>query len=304
MSTSLGVAGLVLHFRTPDHTLTCVQSLVSEGVRRIVLVDNSEDQGVSLRMMDAGLAELRRAGVQLDLLEPGHNLGFGAGVAEGLRALAYGAAMHVLLINSDATLVPDSLPSMVRMLETHSVVVPLHSAHDTLAGSSSFKRYRPLFALLYPCPPHRGHTTIPSGCCVLIRADQRRMDFFDRDFFFYGEDIMLGFDLAQRGLGVAECSAATVVHAGSASARNGSLFYEYHMARAHWLLARKLARNRVEFAAFIAMRCLTLSLRASLRSARGRSLLPWRGLLLATRDVLQGRRRSLTPAAAASPERA
>ncbi|OZB61409.1 MAG: hypothetical protein B7X31_10755, partial [Thiomonas sp. 13-66-29] len=140
----------------------------------------------------------------------------------------------------------------------------------------------------------------PSGCCLLIRADQVRPDLFDKDFFFYGEDVMLGFDLARRGVSVAECKEATVIHAGSASAKNGSMFYEYHMVRAHWLLARKLARNGFERNLFVAARCVTMPLRACVRSVRGRSLTPWRGLFAATADVLRGRCRSFTPPAVQS----
>ena len=108
---------------------------------------------------------------------------------------------------------------------------------------------------------------------------------------------MLGFTLARRGVKMAECAEATAIHAGSASAKNGSMFYEYHMARAHWLLASKLANNGFERRLFILGRCLSLPLRAFVRSVRGRTLMPWRGLFAATADVLRERCRSFTPPA-------
>ncbi|MDD4888073.1 MAG: hypothetical protein PHO64_14350, partial [Thiomonas sp.] len=57
------------------------------------------------------------------------------------------------------------------------------------------------------------------------------------------------------------------------------------------------ARNGFEQALFVAARCLTLPLRACVRSVRGRSLTPWRGLFAATADVIRGRCRSFTPPA-------
>ena len=120
-------------------------------------------------------------------------------------------------------------------------------------------------------------------------------DLFDTDFFFYLEDVMLGEHLARQGRRVVACAQAVVWHAGAASARRGSLFYEYHMNRSHWRLARRLARGPGQAWLFGALRLFTLSARAGVRSLRSRSWTPWHGLLLATLDALRGETRDLTP---------
>jgi hypothetical protein len=79
------------------------------------------------------------------------------------------------------------------------------------------------------------------------------------------------------------------------------MFYEYHINRSHWLLARKLARNPLERFVFVAARCITLPLRALIRSLRFRSLMAWRGLFAATADVLRGRCQSFTPPVVLTP---
>lgn len=296
MLTDRGIVGLVLHFRTPEHTLACLRSLAGEGIGNAVLVDNSEDEGQSVKAMEPGLALLAGIGLQVDVLQPARNLGFAAGVGIGLEHVSRNQRAPVLLINSDATLEPGALAAMAEHLDNAAcVALPARRSSET-PPSSSIVFYQRLFAL-YLRVPAVGVISYPSGCCLLIRGDQVRIDLFDTDFFFYGEDVMLGFDLARRGMRVVECSMAAVVHAGSASAKNGSMFYEYHMARAHWLLARKLANNRFERGLLIAGRCLALPLRACVRSVRGRTLMPWRGLFAATADVLRGRRRSFTPPA-------
>ena len=293
------VTGLVLHFRTPQRTLACLKSLLAEHVRDVVVVDNSEDGGRSLASMASGLKLLQADGLRLTMLRPAQNLGFAGGVSAGLEHVLATGPSHVLLINSDAVLERGALANMLTALQSAAIVVPLMRAAAAAQPVRAIVFYQALFAL-YLRSPSRPSIRYPSGCCVLIRNDQVRADLFDRDFFFYGEDVMLGFDLARRGIKVVECAEATVIHAGSASAKNGSLFYEYHMVRAHWLLARKLASNPVERFAFVAARCLTLPARALVRSLRFRSLLPWRGLIAASFDVLRGRCRSLTPPAQAA----
>ncbi len=299
MQGECDVIGLVLHFRTPERTLTCLRSLADEGIDKVVLVDNSEDEGQSIKAMQPGLARLADAGLRVEVLQPARNLGFAAGVGLGLEHVSRSLRASVLLINSDATLEPGALTAMCGLLPQHGLVVPRLARQSGQPGVSAFAYYQCLDALILRSPKI-GTVTHPSGCCLLVCADQVRPDLFDTDFFFYGEDVMLGFDLARREVSVAECKEATVIHAGSVSAKNGSMFYEYHMVRGHWLLARKLARNGFEQALFVVARCLTLPLRACVRSLRGRTLTPWRGLFAATADVLRGRCRSFTPPAVRS----
>lgn len=287
------VTGLVLHFRTPRQTLVCLRSLCAEGIRRAVVVDNSEDDGLSASKMRHGLRELLSSGLNVVLIPTEQNLGFARAVGIGLDYVAMTFGGSVLLINSDAWLEKNALRVMLPKLASAALVVPRVSNGLVGTRSSLFAFYHALFALILR---HHlwGSTPHPSGCCLLVRADEVRPDLFDTDFFFYGEDAMLGFDLQRRGVAVVDCPEAVVVHSGSASSKNGSVFYEYHMNRAHWLLARKLSRNTFEYTAFVLMRCVTLPMRALIRSVRLRSLVPWRGLLAATADVVRGHCRSFT----------
>ncbi|MGH8378501.1 MAG: glycosyltransferase family 2 protein [Gammaproteobacteria bacterium] len=285
----------MLHFRTPEITLACLHSLHDEGIRFVVLVDNSEDAGRSLTSMRPQLAALREAGLQVKIVEPERNLGFAAGVAAGIECLPDASPSHVLLINSDAQLAPHAMYHLREGLKQGGVAVPrLRSPRgEPLLAFAYYDRC----AALITQKPVFAPVRYPSGCCLLIHANQVRPDLFDNDFFFYGDDVMYGFDLARRGVPTVDCPDAVVEHAVSVSARNSSLFYEYHMNRSHWLLARKLSRNSLEYGVFIVVRCLVLPLRAALRSLRKRSLIPWYGLFAATSDVLHGRCRSFTPPA-------
>ncbi len=292
----LPITGLVLHFRTPERTLACLRSLSEEGIRCAVVVDNSEDRGASVAAMVADLVDLRQRGMQVGILSPEWNLGFAKGVAVGLTYIRSNGLRHVLLINSDAYVCRGAVKSMRVALNDAGVVVPHIKSNAESHEKSSIVFYNTLFAL-YLKREWPFSLSYPSGTCFLIRDSLIESDLFDPDFFFYGEDVKLGHDLTARDITIAECADAIVLHAGSASAKNGSMFYEYHMNRAHWLLARKLAGNPAQTVVYVVARCVTLPLRALVRSVRYRSMVPWRGLYAATLDVIRGRCRSFTPPA-------
>lgn len=289
----LPVVGLVLHFRTPEKTLDCLQALQKEGIKHTVVVDNSEDGGKSLTAMQVSLSALECSGHAISLLQPGHNLGFAAGVACGLKYISGLAPAHVLLINSDARLESGSLAHMRSALASAEIVAP-QIAQNNRPPSSSYAYYDRLLALITRTPK-LNPIAHASGCCLLIHHNRIQKPLFDQAFFFYGEDVMLGAQCQQQGTPIIECPQALVAHSTSSSAKNGSFFYEYHISRAHWLLAKKLARNRTELALMLGARCLTLPLRALVRSLRFGSLVPCKGLTIATLDALRGRWRRFTP---------
>lgn len=291
------IAGLVLHFRTAAQTLACVKSMVDEGIRVIVIVDNSEDGGRSMGSMHAELESLRDMGLAFAIVTTGRNLGFAKGVNVGLaRAADYGPGA-VLLINSDARMVPGCLVGLLRALDRAPLVIPRVRVGAGAPESSLSGFYHRASGLLMRSGSSSACLQYPSGCCLLLRADIAGAPLLDEDFFFYGEDVKLGHELHGKGIEFAECRDAVIIHAGSGSARNGSFFYEYHINRGHWLLAVKLAGSSLECVAYTAMRCVTLPLRASIRCLRFRSLTPWHGLFAATLDVIRGRCRNFTPPA-------
>lgn len=290
------ITGLVLHFRTPEKTTACLQSLQQEGIRQAIVVDNSEDGGQSITAMQGELKELHDRGFDVEVLNPRHNLGFAAGVNLGLAHIAAKLPSNVLLINSDARLTPGALGHMRRALHTAPIVAPL-IAQGSEPPTSPLAYYDRLLGLI-TFAPKVSPLPYASGCCLLIHCDHSQAPLFDQDFFFYGEDVMLGFDSSRNGMPEMVCPDAIVSHAPSSSSKNGSLFYEYHINRSHWLLAHKLARNPLERCAFILARCATLPARALVRSLRFGSLVAWQGLIAATADVLRGRCRSFTPPAA------
>lgn len=288
------VWGVVLNFRTPEKTLRCIESLLASAVYHCVLVDNSEDGGHSLRAMEEGLAHLRASGLDLRVVAPGRNLGFAAGVNRALALIQDAGPGDVLLINSDAVLVSGGLEGLKRSLgEDGGLAAPMHVTAD---GARHMPRayYNRWIGSLHS---RRGLGGIEfvSGACLLISKEVAGSTRLDERLFFYGEDVYLCWHVRRGGGKIQVARDASVLHEGSGSSRNGSLFYEYHINRSHLLMPSLLAGGTLQKVMQMMGRIAYLPARAVWRSLRFRSTLPLKGLLMAASDRCQRRLRPLTP---------
>lgn len=264
-------AALVLNYRTAHSTHACLQSLAADRVRYALVVDNSEDGGVSAKELSV-LQQSSPTGLELWLDEPQRNLGFAAGVNRGLRLLRERlGACDVILINSDAKVVP-GLVQAFRHAAASAVVPPLVEAGERAADGKPRRivRYCHRALGLFLRHPAPGAFRYLSGCCLFIPAEHAARDLLDEDFFFYGEDIELSWRLMRSGVPLLHSADAWVIHAGSLSSKPNSYFYEYNMARSHILLAKKLARNKIEWLLFLALRVPMLLSRGLVRMIRTR----------------------------------
>jgi N-acetylglucosaminyl-diphospho-decaprenol L-rhamnosyltransferase len=290
------VIGLILHFRTPDQTLNCLWSMQREKIRKAVIVDNSMDNGSSIGSMRGEFEILKNGGLDIQIISPDRNLGFAKGVNLGISHISKLNAKALLIINSDAELKEGSVEALMSGLETSPISIPQVQPQNFNANRSLFGFYQKATALTFT-NPRLGCMAYPSGCCLLLGMKAAGSSLFDEDFFFYGEDVMLGHSLRNNRFTITECPNAKITHRGSGSAKNGSIFYEYHINRAHWLLANKLARNKPELIIFVFLRCILLPLRALKRSVQHKSSIPWQGFARATMDIVKGKFQDLTPPA-------
>ena len=97
----------------------------------------------------------------------------------------------------------------------------------------------------------------------------------------YGEDTLLGWRLIQAGKKMNRLDDVFVHHSGVGSSHQYGMFYEYHTARAHILLAQKTWHYPVEIPLLLITKGAGLALRALLRSLRSGSIVPLRALVLA-----------------------
>ncbi|HEY1990827.1 MAG TPA: glycosyltransferase family 2 protein [Gammaproteobacteria bacterium] len=271
--TETRTAGLILNYRTADSSYECLESLVREGIHTAIVVDNSEDDGRSaaeLRELHAG----RRLPLELWIEVSPRNLGFAAGVNLGLRLLRERMGeSDVVLINSDAKAAPGMLQALRRAAAgTGQPSLVEAGERDERGEPRVTVRFYHRALGLFLRKPFPGAFRYLSGCCLFIPAAYAGTALYDEDFFFYGEDVALSWRMMQAGIPLVHCPEAQVLHLGGKSSKPNSFFYEYHIARCHLTLARKLARNTAQRALFLSLHTLTLASRAIWRSLRTRRL--------------------------------
>ena len=82
MSDERPVVGLLLNYRDAPRSLRCIRSLLDDGVRPVLVWDNSEDAGVSARSLRQETAD-----APVTVVESGVNLGFAIGVNRALERI-------------------------------------------------------------------------------------------------------------------------------------------------------------------------------------------------------------------------
>jgi GT2 family glycosyltransferase len=274
---------VVLHFRDAGLTATCLQSLAADGIRHVVVVDNSADLGNSWRnvrnLLDDGDAWSL---LQVALIYPGTNLGFASGVNLGMRAACreFGPC-RVLLLNSDAQAVPGMTAALMLALDGApqlAVAAPI-LVDDHGFGASPMRHYQAFSGLHF-------RSWVPltfpylSGCAMMLSegASEGRIN-FDESFFFYGEDVAFSLDLERQGGALIVAVAATCRHSGSGTSRRYSRFYEYNLCKGQRLLARRLLHHKLWRYTSWPLRESLMLARTMIHAIRSRSTEPMLGYL-------------------------
>lgn len=268
------IVGVVLDYNDASRTERCVRSLLDNDVSRVLIWENSDDQGASQRILARTFASDKR----VMITGVGVNIGFSAGVNSAMKVVADELGdCRVLIINNDAVLLSGAASEMSRaMCNSGAAIVYPDIDH---AGRRKGKVYYQTMTGILAERKLPGSVLHASGCCMLVDA---RVFFggplFDPDFFMYGEDVELGARVASTGVGMVHVPELLVSHEVSASSRAGSMFYESRMVLAHLMLADKLGSNLLARIAGHLCRMLVLPARAVVRALRFRQITPWQGL--------------------------
>jgi len=276
------LCAIILDYRGAHKTEVCLQSLVSQGIDTVLVVDNSADALSSVRLAEvAARLSMQGTDFALHVLEPGKNLGFAGGVN---YALTHAAGQHcntILLLNNDASVAPGSILEMSHALAAGGASLVGPAIIDDDGASQPMLWYQRYFGI-------QSKRALPgsfpylSGCCLLFQRELTiQGKLFDEKFFMYGEDALLGWRMTLEGKTVKLVESATVRHTGQSTLQKCTLFYEYHMARAHVLLAMKTFRNVAEIPLLLASKSCGLALRAARRCIRYKSAIPLWAFFLA-----------------------
>lgn len=275
------ICAIVLNYRDALRTKACLSSLVGQGLDTVLVVDNSADTVAACEL--AAMVEQLNEQVDYTLhqLDPGSNLGFSRGINLALRDAGALQCDAFLLINNDAVASQGMVAKLAAALATHKLLMVAPTVVDAEGLPQPMLWYQRFFGLLTK-RQLPGSFPYLSGCCMLV-SHQILKDgrLFDEDFFMYGEDTLLGWRLVRSGEGPLCLGDTFVRHYGAGSSRRGRIFYEYHTARAHILLARKTLLHPLELPLALTCKILGLSLRALWRSLRFGNIVPLRAFFLA-----------------------
>lgn len=267
-------AAITINFRKPKLTVECVESLLVDGWFPVLVWDNSDDGGESMRSMEVGLDG--RSGVHL--VSSPTNLGFAAGMNHALAHLGrLGDSGPVLLVNNDARVKVGLRMAMEARLGVSPSPVLIAPRIDQSGREQGWIHYQPWLGLVSSHPIWGGVRYL-SGCCLLVNRVHNGLPLFDEAFFMYGEDVELSRRIDVQGGELAILDDVYVFHLGSVSSGYATSFYERQIVRAHWLLAGKLGSNPASRAVMRALRLPVLFLRAGVRSLRFRSWEPLKAL--------------------------
>lgn len=274
------VVGLVLEYRKPELTRLAVEALLGDGCSGVVVWDNSDDQGASLRVLQQAFALESR----VRLLPSQSNLGFAGGVQQGMQAIVrQDPAAWILLVNNDARILPGAVGALrSALLQQPEAVLAFPRVRHAGRTTGPLYYHRRLALVLFQAAP--GAFAYPSGSVLLIAPERLSGPLLDEEFFMYGEDVELGWRLRRPGAMV-HVPLLLAEHLGSQGSGGGSLLYETWLVRSHWMLARKLALSRGDRTLNLLGRALSLPLRAALRALRYRSLTPLLGFVQGSRSA-------------------
>lgn len=244
------VWSIVLNWNRRDDTLACLKSLsamTGGGAafrQQILLVDNGSTDGTP--------AAVRTAFPAVEVLALPANLGFAAGMNQGIRhALARGADW-TLLVNNDAVAEPELLDRLlaaggnpavgflaptIRYFETPERVWPSAGRRRRLTLAAFDTTAHPPSSQPYPID-------WATACCLLVRREAwLAVGLFDERFGMYYEDHDLCLRARAAGWELRHVPAARIRHKVARSTGPGSPAQRYHLGKSSVLYFAKHSRG-------------------------------------------------------------
>lgn len=244
------VAAIVPTWQKAGDAMEAVASLRAGSVppSSIVILDNGSGDG-TVEILRRGTAELP----EVDVLGFEENLGFSRAVNVGVcRALEEGAT-HVLLMNDDAVVEPETVSRLCDALAeepTAGMAAPRIFYHGDpervwqgeghyswlRTGVVSPEKNRPIGE----CDRRRRLVTFATGCVLLVRREVfERVGLLEELLYFYEEDVEFALRAGDAGYGTVYVPDAVAYHKIENVAQDRSTpFVLYHLARSRVLRLR------------------------------------------------------------------
>jgi len=270
------IAAALINYKNTPLTIRCIESLKESGINDIIVIDNSAD-AEEQNKIEVAVQKLENEVDAIRLIVLSENVGFSKGINIAIEKLSVTEPQYILLINNDAYFSGISIDLLINEMEQQGA--------EFLSCAESNRRFfynRYLGILTRKALP--GSFQYLHGSCILYHFQKNKELRFDEEFFLYGEDVELSWRISKEHKNIV-FSKLCVEHEGGASSISRSLFYEYHINRGHYLLAKKLSRNTPDYLISLVMKFPVLLARSIYRSIKTISLFPLFGFFLSPFEI-------------------
>lgn len=210
----MDISVIIVSYNTADLTAACLESVFEsrQVSYEVFVVDNAS--------MDRSAENIRKRFPAVRLIANQVNHGFGTANNQALHECT---GRHIIFLNPDTTVEPDSFAKMAEYMDARpevglagpKVLNPDGTRQDSVSYRYPGHRYgaKDLGAL-------PGNIACVLGACQIASADLlRRIGGFDEDFFLYGEDQDICLRIRKLGFEIGFIDNAVIMHHGGQSER-------------------------------------------------------------------------------------
>jgi GT2 family glycosyltransferase len=280
MKPSPQVAVVVVSYNTRDLLISCLASLIEStdpANVEIVVVDNASNDG--------SLEAVRQTYPQVRTIANPANLGFGVACNQAIRD---STAPFILLLNSDATITPQSFQTLYETMSanarcgaagcrivnsageeatnTRNFLTPFNQALEQ-SGVTAGINWKYIRRTHHPTLDQNQQDCsvdwIDGACLMLRRAALDEVGLFDEQFFIYSEDEDLCFRLKRHGWTICYSAKGSARHHGAASTSQNRFDMLRHFYSSQMLFLSKHRGHASAFLYVVAMK-IVLALKSSL----------------------------------------
>lgn len=244
------VAVVILHYKGPEETLNCVNSVKKSDFKNleIIVVDNNPDDRVTGDLKDVVLLQNER------------NLGYTGGNNTGIKYALKSNVDYIFILNPDMEIDPDCVGELVKTMEDRGVGIVGPKA--LFADRKTIWYAGGVFDAANVLGSHRGvdekdqgqynkpeETEYVSGGAMFVRSEVfDKVGLFDDKYFLYYEDSDFCYRVKKAGYKLVYNPKAVVYHENAQSTGLGSPLQDYYITRNRMLFAAKFLSLRTRFA--------------------------------------------------------
>ena len=231
---------IILNYNTKKITLEAVKSIeksypkeTQSGEYEVIVADNASPDG-SLSFLSEYKKQTKIK--SFEVYDNKKNLGFAAG---NNKAVPFALGRYILFLNPDTLMQPVTLPYMIKFLDSHpragaascKIISPQGKLdHNCLRGFptpwNAFCHFSGLGKIFPKIPLFAGYMqtgwrnidklqeadAIEGAFIMLPRSVGEEIGWWDEDYFFYGEDLQLCFDIRRAGYKIYYVPQVSIIH--------------------------------------------------------------------------------------------